>query len=148
MLRSLTVSVVGAALTWSLPVALSPIAVAPAAPVPAHLMKSAPQRYYFPIWVGTTCVYDSDGDEERVTVTKVEPQGAAFIVTTKRTHKGSPSGVEERRVTSASVLRISSEGVRLPDPVPEVLTPFKVGDVWGEIRQPGRSGGSSAASRR
>jgi len=64
----------------ALAISLTLVALAPAAPVPQHLMKKPPV-YYFPTKVGTKLEYEEPSRKLTMLVTAVSERGGAKIVT-------------------------------------------------------------------
>jgi len=82
---------------------LTPVALAPAAPVPS----GAEPRYFYPTRVGDRMVYKrDDNDEYTTTVAKVEKVEGAFHVTTNQILDDGTQRLDEQ-------MEVSSKGLRL-----------------------------------
>ena len=94
------------------------VALAPAAPVPQHLMK--PPVYYFPTKVGAKLVYEEPGSEtERIlVVTAVADRGGAKIVTVGRFQAQGEIvwPYSTMAVTGSGVYRLKRGDEKLPSP--------------------------------
>jgi hypothetical protein len=104
--------------------ALFPL-LAPAAPVPKHLMKDRPPNYY-PTTVGATWVYTFAGREETRFISKVEEVNGAKLVTVEQER-----GVWEKMSVSANGLaRVQIFATALDPPLIMLQAPFRVGHSW------------------
>jgi hypothetical protein len=103
--------------------------LAPAAPVPKHLMKDP--VYYYPIRVGATWVYeDPNGSEETLTISKVELADGARVVTVDRVD---PNGLvlwERMAVSAGGLVRVEGLGGKLDPPLAMLQGPFRAGTKW------------------
>jgi hypothetical protein len=115
------------------------LAVAPAAPVPTHLMPPPP---FYPAKVGAKWVYTVTGDiqEEIVeTIEKVEENDGTKIVGICVTHEEVIRGVRMRETTTRKV-ELREDGLFCVAPWPEVAgsisclfqLPYHAGDKWEE----------------
>jgi hypothetical protein len=113
--------------------------LAPAAPVPKHLMKAAPV-YYYPTTVGTTWVYeDPNGQEETLTISAVETKADAKVVTVERPGADGAVVWEKMAVSETGLVRIEGLGGKLDPPLVMLQGPFKVGNKF-EIKTAGLKG--------
>jgi hypothetical protein len=115
----------------ALAVVLGPIlfgALAPAAPVPRHL-KGPPLS--IPTAVGTKWVYESNGCETTVTITRVKEKDGVLLVTKEWTSAfpGSASEVVES-VGPSGVHRVAELGRPFDVPPYELKLPYREGETW------------------
>lgn len=97
-------------LSFLAPLLLIPLALAPAAPVPFHLMPKDPPLA-FPTKVGTTWVYEGNGGTQTITISEVteEKDGAKLVTTERVLEDGKRAPHMVRRISGAGVF-ILSEG--------------------------------------
>lgn len=112
-------------------VALLPVAfaaLAPAAPVPKHLMKGP--VYYYPTTPGAKWVYHGGGQDFTLVVSKVEDRKGAKVVSVDLVDGNQRRPYEVVDVSPAGLVR-TVVFFGKPDP-PDVLlkAPFNTGDSW------------------
>lgn len=115
-------------------VAVSFAVLAPAAPVPKHLMKNRPV-YYFPVTPGATWVYEGN----TYVVEKVENEKGAKIVSVVSVSDGRKTPGEVMQVSETGLMRLSTGGPLFDVPLPMLQGPFRVGTTW-EIKTSGAQG--------
>jgi hypothetical protein len=111
-----------------LAVVLLPL-LAPAAPVPKHLMKDRPE-YYFPTTVGAKWVYDDTGGDYVVIVSQVEDRKGTRVVTVERETGERRVPEEVMEVSATGFVRTHGPDGALDAPLVILKVPFKVGDSW------------------
>lgn len=120
------------------------VMVAPAAPVPTHLMPKE-ESPYFPTTVGTKWVYLDDGAEQTVEVTRVKQEDAVAAVTIRRKFA---DGFETERQVG-----VSPDGLFLPSPARPaeerllLPLPHRDGQRWVAFLGVCRSGRTSLTAR-
>ena len=108
-------------------IAVSVATIAPAAPVPTHLMPSVPPLA-IPTKLGTTWVYDHDGEEKTLVISRSEEVETGRLVTTEWL------GADGTR-TPYWVMSVTKDDVRL------VAQLGEMNDApWCFIKLPHRSG--------
>ena len=106
-------------------------ALAPAAPVPKHLMREQGPAYYYPTTVGAKWVYeDTAGGDYVVVVTKVEDRKGTKVVTAERETGEQRVPEEVMEVSATGFVRTHCWDGALDPPLPILNVPFKVGDSW------------------
>jgi hypothetical protein len=120
-----------------------------AALVSAPLKKSVDAPIFFPHRTGDTLVYrqgDTDtAPEELVTVTKVEEEDDAVLVTVTRKTKDKPAMSSKVRIDRRGVFRLSIGTRPLDPPVCLLATPATRGTTWSESIK--LSGGETATTK-
>jgi hypothetical protein len=101
-------------------------ALAPAAPVPKHLMKDRP-TYYFPITVGTKWEYACG---IVLIVSKVEERDGTKVVTVERVNGNKRTLDEVVEVSTGGLIRTELPMGKFERPYVLLKTPFQVGDTW------------------
>ena len=99
--------------------------------------KVSPGPDYFPARLGTTWVYEQDGEESIRTVTAVEAKTNETVVTLTITGRGTWS--ERVAVTPIGVFRRSLEGTEFDPPLCLLQLPAKAGSAWDAV-EPVRAG--------
>jgi hypothetical protein len=115
--------------------------VAPAAPVPKHLMKGGPV-YYFPTTPGAKWVYETGGT---FVVSEVEDTKGGKVVTVMSEAGGKLTPSERMEVTETGLVRLSGGGSKFDVPLPMLQGPFRVGTTW-EIKTSGAQGTGTIAA--
>jgi hypothetical protein len=115
-------------------------AVAPAAPVPKHLMKDP--VYYFPLRVGTKWVYTDPEGEETLVISGIEVVDGSRIVTVERQGNGKAVVWEKMAVSARGLSRVEGLGGKLDPPLEMLRTPAVVGNKW-EFKTTGVDGTDS-----
>ena len=113
--------------------------VAPAAPVPKHLMKDAPPAYYFPTTPGAAWEYESG---QKFAVGTVQDVDGAKVVTVV-TDRGVVN--EEVRVSAGELARLGVGVTRFDHPLVFLTGPVKVGTTW-EVKTSGAEGTARIAA--
>ncbi len=109
--------------------ALLLVAIAPAAPVPAHLQK--PPVYYFPTKVGTKLEYEEPGRHLIMVVTAVKERGGAKIVSVGRVERDeSVSPLMTMAVTGTGLYRLERLGRKLDPQETWLKLPARSKDTW------------------
>lgn len=104
---------------------------APAAPVPKHLMPKDDTPFGFPAVVGTTWVYDTNGTDEVLTVSKVESKDGAKLVTAERVGaNGVRSHYMTWSISEKGIYLVAEGGNTYPTPWCICKFPHKEGDTW------------------
>jgi hypothetical protein len=104
-------------------------ALAPAAPVPQHLMR--PAVYYFPIKVGTKLEYEDAGVARTLVVTGVSDRGGAKVVTVGRVASDdSVSHAMTMAVTGTGLFRVERAGRTFDVPEAWLILPAERDRVW------------------
>ena len=111
-------------------------ALAPAAPVPKHLLKPPEPVYYYPTTVGAKWVYD--GDHVRV-VAKVEDRKGAKVVSVEAEAEGKRAADETMEVSETGLTRLACGGAPFDVPLVMLIGPIRVGTTW-EIKTAGAQG--------
>jgi hypothetical protein len=105
------------------------VAVALAAPVPAHLGR--PPVYYFPTTVGTKLEYEEPGRQLTMIVTGVREQGGARVVSVGRVAPDdSVTPLMTMAVTGTGLYRLERGGRKLDTPEVWLQLPAEPGDAW------------------
>jgi hypothetical protein len=116
-------------LTCALACALLVAALAPAAPVPQHLMKQP--TYYFPTKVGTKLEYEEPGRQLTMIVTAVADRDGAKVVSVGRLGNGdSVSPLMTMCVSGSGVYRVERGRQKLETPETWLLLPAEVDREW------------------
>jgi hypothetical protein len=104
---------------------------APAAPVPTHLMPKNPPLAV-PTRVGSTWVYERDGQEVTLVVSKVEEKDGARLVTTERVGQdGTRVPHQVVSVSEGGVFLVTNEVGQVYDPPLCLLKlPHREGQAW------------------
>jgi hypothetical protein len=106
------------------------VALAPAAPVPQHLMKHPPV-YYFPTKVGTLLEYEEPGRNLTMLVTAVADRGGAKVVSVGQVHiDESVTPLMKVAVTGTSLARIERGGCKLDTPEAWLQLPAERDQCW------------------
>ncbi|MBA4062649.1 MAG: hypothetical protein C0501_02865 [Isosphaera sp.] len=113
---------------------LVPLALAPAAPVPEHLMKPPP---YHPTRVGATWVYQQGTELLTYTVSASAEEVGGAAVTVVRVDGDRKSPHQKVLVSSAGVTRTEYLETPFDGPDDLVRVPVRVGDRW-ETKVTGR----------
>ena len=109
--------------------ALLVAALAPAAPVPQHLMKSP--TYYFPTKVGTKLEYEEPGRQLTMIVTAVADRGGAKVVSVGRLgNDDSVSPLMTLCVTGSGLYRVERGGQKLETPETWLQLPAEIDRSW------------------
>ncbi|QJW97110.1 TapB family protein [Frigoriglobus tundricola] len=103
-------------------------AVAPAAPVPKHLMKQP--VYYFPTTVGAKRVYEGNGREQVLVVSKVEDNKGAKVVTVEEEGANGRVANEVMEMSESGLARLGLGGTSFDAPLAMLQAPFRVGTTW------------------
>lgn len=104
-------------------------AVAPAAPVPTHLMKPAAPVYYFPVAVGAKWVYAGQGRDEELVVTDVDEVDGRKVVTVQQVAGEQLTPDEKMGVSAAGLSRSECKGQKCDPPLHMLTVPFKPGQA-------------------
>ena len=105
------------------------VAIAPAAPVPQHLMR--PPVYYFPTKVGTKLEYEEPSRQLTLVVTGVSDRGGAKLVTVGRVAGDeSVSHVMTMAVTGTGLYRVERAGRAFDTPEAWLLLPAERDRTW------------------
>jgi hypothetical protein len=99
--------------------------VAPAAPVPTHLMPKEPPAY-FPTTVGTEWVYTEKGYETKLTITKVRPVEKGVLIFVEQV-------VEPGRTFPNYTMLVSRSGLAMTEVAGQAYAPH-----WELLRLPYR----------
>jgi hypothetical protein len=110
-----------------------PLAVAPAAPVPTHLMPK-PVPMTFPTEVGTRWVYQKKELILTKTVTAVEVKGQATIVRIGQVLGDGEADPETIEIRPSGWFWTHIGDAAIKPPLPFLKLPCRLGDVW-EIPQ-------------
>jgi hypothetical protein len=109
--------------------ALVVVALAPAAPVPQHLMK--PPVYYFPTKAGTKLEYEEPGRALTMIVTAVEDRAGAKVVSVGRVGRDeSVSPLMTMAVTGGGLYRIERGGQKFDSPEVWLKLPAERDSAW------------------
>lgn len=105
--------------------------VASAAPA----LKGKGEPLYYPTKVGDKLVYElqsggGPGNEVAETVTRVDKNEGALLVSIERELKGRKTAPSQFSVSEKGVTRIATSGRELPVPIPLLKLPAKPGDTW------------------
>jgi hypothetical protein len=106
--------------------------------------KLPPGPEYFPTQLGTTWVYEQDGDESVRTVSAVATTGGETIATLTVTGRG--EWVERVAVTPAGVFRRALAGSEFEPSLCLLQLPAKVGAAWDAV-EPVRPGALAHGGR-
>lgn len=112
----------------ALVVSLSGVLIAPAAPVPKHLMKAP--VCYFPTTPGAKWVYDEAGSESVFVASAVEERKGTKVVTVERDDRSGRVAEEVMEVSATGTVRTHGRSGVLDAPLEILRVPFRVGDVW------------------
>lgn len=106
------------------------VALAPAAPVPQHLMKTPPV-YYFPTKVGTRLEYEEPGRHLTMVVAAVSEQAGAKLITVGRVHDDeSVTPLMKVAVTGTGLARIERGSRKLDTPEVWLQLPAERDHTW------------------
>lgn len=106
------------------------VALAPAAPVPHHLMKKPPV-YYFPTKVGTKLEYEEPGRNLTMLVTAVSDRGGAKIVSVGQVHTDeSVTPLMAVAVTGTNLVRLERGTRKLDTPEVWLKLPAERDQAW------------------
>jgi hypothetical protein len=109
--------------------ALTLVALAPAAPVPQHLLK--PPVYYFPTKVGTKLEYEEPSRQLTMVVTAVAERGGAKVVSVGRVASDeSVTPLMTVAVTGTGLYRLDRAGRTLDTPEVWLQLPAVRDQVW------------------
>ncbi len=119
-------------------IAASIATIAPAAPVPTHLMPKDPP-FDFPTRVGTTWVYDAEGEEKTLVISRSEDEPGGKLVTTEwvdSNGKRTPRKVV--LVTVKGVFMTAEEGEKYDQPWCLLKLPHRERQSWNSKHSRGR----------
>jgi hypothetical protein len=116
--------------------------VAPAAPVPKHLMKNQGPVYYYPTALGAKWVYNEPDGDHVLVVSKVEDRKGTKVVTVE--HENGKQRVVDQvmEVSEAGLTRLSCGGEPFDVPLVMLEAPFRIGTTW-ENKTSGAQGTST-----
>ena len=106
------------------------VALAPAAPVPKHLMKNRGPAYYYPTTVGAKWVYDDNGRDHVLVISKVEDRKAAKVVTVEHDDGKRRTVDEVMEVSEGGLARLACGGEPFGVPLVMLKGPFRAGTTW------------------
>src|SRR5262249_21404963 len=104
------------------------VAIAPAAPIPKHLMQVP--VYYYPTTVGARWVYEQPSGELVLVVSKVENRQGMTVVSIESVEGRERFPFETVEVSPTGLVRTSCPAGELDTPSVLLKTPFKPRDSW------------------
>jgi hypothetical protein len=110
---------------------LTPFAVAPAAPVPAHLFPQDAPLYY-PVQKGTPWAYDGDPAYTLAITSaeKDEKNEATILVIEKEMSDGTKAQLQKLAISRRGILWLESMGGKFDTPVWLLKTSARPGEEW------------------
>ena len=102
--------------------------LAPAAPVPTHLMRPSP--YYYALAPGSKWVYEDPNGEETLVVAKVEEVDEAKVVTVDRVIGRTAVVWAKVAVAPRSLIQLESHGQKNDPPLVVLKGSLEVGTAW------------------
>ena len=119
--------------------------LAPAAPVPKHLLKNQEPVYYYPTTVGAKWVYDEPGGDRVLVVSEVKDRKGAKVVTVVEENVNGPFVREVIAVSEVGLARLSMGSATFDAPQAMLQSPFRVGTTW-QVKAPAVDGAKTIAA--